>query len=165
MTNDTFDALTSYIDWLVQANQKASNTQDLSVNRACYLFGVLSEVFEVMAAAPDKLIHECGDVLAYATLALVSLGEHPTDIAIIYQAEQRVANVTSVLTSLTNDCAKLFRGDEGNYTEEVIFGLHTLVQWAAGSAGVSVRTLSIYNQDKLTKRLANTGTFKGTGER
>lgn len=162
--NNEQQELLNYIQWLANANQTSTNTQNLSQFLQVYLWGVVSEVYELQAATPDKALLEASDVLAYAVLALVALGYDQEWLSVTLSNRYMV--VEPPLQQLTNDLSKMYRGDVGNYQQFVEANLVNLVFWASTVTSVTPYILSVYNRQKLTARLAaNNGSFQGTGDR
>jgi hypothetical protein len=160
---DEKQALIDYINWLVEVNQASTEQLNLAKFIEVYFFGAISEVYELQEAAPENKLLEAGDVLAYSCLSLVVMGMEKETIAAMLGLYNQV--VEPPLSHLTNALSKLYRGDEGNYREQVENNLLKLVYWAATVTGVTPYILSIYNREKLTKRLAANGTFQGQGDR
>lgn len=163
--NDAQQELLSYVEWLIAANKRTTGASDLTSLSQCYLWGTISEVYELITASEETKISEAGDVLAYGVLALHSLGESNSTIATNFSRTSTVPSAVHVMAPLTNALAKLYRGDEGNYKQQAIAHLYNLVHWAATVTSVPVLTLSYINKQKLEARLSNTGTFKGSGDR
>lgn len=157
--------LAAYVEWLIESNQKTTATQDLAKFSNMYLWGVASEVFEVQAATPEKLINECGDVLAYAVLALYAGGESKETIVNKLSQQTMEIDPNPILLDYTNALTKFYRGDAGTHRQIAIECVYRFVAWASTVSSLRPYALSIYNKEKLEKRLANVGTFQGSGER
>ena len=164
---DEQQELLDYVEWLIESNRTATGEADLSKFVPTYFFGTLSEVYEVINADVEKIVGECGDVLAYGVLALYAFGVPPQTISQRLNQRRMVIDVQEALKEFTNAASKYFRGDKEKleYAALMQDKLFQMVEWAATVSSTRCFLLSVINKQKLEARLANTGTFQGRGER
>jgi hypothetical protein len=168
-------ALNDYLKWIVRQNQEQTNSHQLYHFLPAYGFGWLEELREYFWVEDSytysgKDVLELGDVLAYTCLLVGSwlLKQPQTDLSqefVLDVGKYATANHDFTL-EFAGAMKRVTRGDDKE-------DYHRKAAEVALAHFLELYNLNPYtlqsivekNKQKLTARLANTGTYKGSGDR
>lgn len=161
--------LTTYVDWLIEANEKEFNLNERMYFLASYGFGQVEEVLELkqahQSASHEQMALEAGDVVAYAVLIASLFLDRPQVVDRLLKCKSTfVYDETPVLEAFTSILKRHFRNDfniESNVTEpgatkqqEFLSAVFCLVSFALSVSLHSIEDLAWLNYVKLNNRMA-----------
>ena len=159
--------LSTYVSWLIDSNRAITGEPDLRKFAVTYGFGLIEEYGEFIAevGSEEARAKEAGDVLAYTVLLLHTFDD--TNDSIVKTISNGVTQKPAIGANVASYLKRFYRGDELDVSDDLAFTklLREHLTWVINQTGLSVETIAIINKHKLEKRLSNTGTFKGKGDR
>lgn len=164
--------LIDYIQWIASTNAVSLTKEGKGFPdaKAQFIIGMIEEYLEWLECSREQETLELGDVLAYYCLAMTSLGYTAKEIFDYLSSNDTPGEC--VLLNLTSAGKRVLRGDSD---AEVLFAkagaavlsflMITTRRQRQIEETITFDFIAALNKNKLEKRLAATGTFKGSGDR
>ena len=150
-----------YVNEIIRINTTEGKTeQDWLEQTATFGFGFIEEFYEWLAG---NITLELGDLTAYYCLLNFSLGRSKEDLAQDLRSLERNSTTHSNILAVAGNLKRYFR--EGGYVEDIRQTTYQTLCFCYTLQAMATEPVLQANIDKLHKRLANTGTFHGSGDR
>lgn len=157
----------TYVNFILDTNADFlgyTKDEEFKSNLPTFAFGLAEEVFEVLAAATDESrAKEVGDVVAYFCLLSAALGFSRDRTIVFLMSTKRQSNSENTLADYLGKAKRFFRGDADR--DALVLQAYHLLLFALTHSSLSLEPVLNTNYNKLTARLASTGTFHGSGDR
>lgn len=153
----------TYYDYIVESNQAFFRSYSLTHCAESFGFGLIEEYGEYFdAETSEQAMLEAGDILAYTCLLAQAL-ELPLHDAWNNWHDLLEPNGSKVASFMK----RYTRGDEQMQEdkEDFAFLIASYLRWILNYRSLSLSVVAEANKVKLDARIANTGTYKGKGNR